>query len=121
VAVLVVGAHLEGVVALGQVAELRRRGAGREVAAVEPALELRVGPRRPEGEARAPRSDERGRRLLDLRLGGVDVRVALGRADDQAPAEQRAGVVLVPVAHPELPGALLLLAVEARQLVALRA
>ena len=112
---------LEGVRPLGEVAELLRRGARTEVAAVEAALELGPGLRRGELEAGAVGARERRRRHLDLGVGRVHVGVALGGANRQRPAEQRAGVVLEAVAHAQLPGALLLLAVEARELVALRA
>ncbi len=119
VPVLVVRAHLEGVVTLREVAELLGRRAGCEIAAVEAALELGVRPRRAELEPRVAGAHERRRGRLDLRLRRVHVRIALGRADHHAPAEQRAGVVLVAVAHAELPCALLLLAVEPRQLICL--
>src|SRR5512132_2248107 len=50
-------------------------------------------------------------------VGRAHVRGALRRPDRERPAEERARVVLVAVAHTELPGALLLLAVKARELV----
>src|SRR5918995_1898848 len=91
--------HLERVASLGQIAERVGRRARVEVAAVEPALELRAGPWRAELETRVPRPGESRRSSLDLRVRRVRVRVALRGPDREAPAEQRAGVVLVAVAH----------------------
>ena len=116
----VAGLHAQGVRAVGEAVHAMRRAALRQRCAVQAALEVGIAFACAEAERRAARGDGPRRSRRYRGIGGHLIReVADGAACRRLPARQGAGVALEEIAHAQRPGALPLLAVEARELVVL--